>query len=135
MRKWKIEGQCTIGGLINILEECPPLSTVRFRFGMIVPLSIDSWRWAYDEATITYGFPNGKHPLVADLLGWLKNSVDPNKTFEGWKGGDYHFHLSTPIHVDERGDVTCTEISKVSVEGVGLGSTQTVWLHTKVRER
>lgn len=102
--------QVTIGQLLGLLEGMPDDAIVRFPFAYTGPASIASWRGVYAEAAI--GHTSGQHadhlPTVGSFKQMLLDCMGP--VYEGWKGGDFTFTMDTPIHVDNPGQCTNTEI-------------------------
>ncbi len=105
----------TIGEVLNALEGVGDDLTVRFAFGGVSPTRVDSWRGIYAEAAL--GFSSGEYgdprctvgALRKELLGALEQS------YEGWRGGTYEYTRETPLHVDNQGCYTNTELVKVQV--------------------
>ena len=89
----------TIGELIKVLEDSTPDTLVKFDKGGS-PTSPHSYRGYYSDLA----FETQKKPIRATvLLGILKDSV-LDKTFEGYKGGDYVMSADKPIWKAEYGD-------------------------------
>lgn len=101
--------QLTLGDLISKLKESNPGMTIKFDFCYFCPVSINSYRGYYDHLAI--GYEQYKEVTVAQLLTLCEGAV--GKTFEGYKGGDYKMSLSTPLWVDNYGEMTGTTITGV----------------------
>lgn len=107
----------TIGEVIDALATAKPDVRVVFDFGGVVPTRVASWRGIYAEAAL--GFEGGDYsananPTAGTLLANLRESID-GRTFDGWKGGDYRFDRDTPLHIDNRGCYTNTELTRIDV--------------------
>jgi hypothetical protein len=106
----------TIGEVIAALETAKQDATVCFGFGYVYPTTVRSWRGIYAEAAL--GFEGGDygsgHPKVSEVLAELRQSID-GRTYEGWKGGTYKYDKDTPLHVDNRGNSSDTDIIAVRV--------------------
>lgn len=132
--KIKIEGQLTIGKMLEILDSVhfnADKTMVRFEFGYCVPTQISSWRGIYSEAALGHdgGTYDLAHLSVSEFKRMLVESMGPVQ--QGWKGGDYIFTMDTPLHVDNRGNVSHTEIVAVKFN---IKSDE-VWLKTKIRNQ
>ena len=64
------------------------------RYGFTYP---HSWRGAYDEVAFETCGRVTLRQVLADVEGAL------NGTFTGWKGGEYSYDHSTPVHLDSPG--------------------------------
>lgn len=123
----------TIGELIDALmnSPAPTGAEVFFELGFTRPTTIASWRGDYSMAALGYAlYSRGAedHPTVESLLTELNQSIEPGRTYEGWKGGDNQFTRDTPLWVDNYGDGGHSRISKVKYDGFA------VWLRVKNRE-
>ena len=105
-------GPMTIGEFIDRLERAPVDYHVVFDFGRLAPTRIKSWRGIYAEAAI--GYAEAGPPTVRELLLELYGSVD-GRTYRGYKGGEYSFDRNTPLHVDNYGEYSHTEIADVRI--------------------
>ena len=107
----------TIGDVISALEKASGEAVVRFDFGGTYPTTVDSWRGAYDEAAI--GFSSDRYAdtsvTVEEVLAELHSAID-GREYGGWKGGSYRYTRDTPLHVDNRGCYSQTDIDRVQVE-------------------
>lgn len=121
----------TIGELKNILLTARPEQYVYFDFCNCRPTTIDSWRGIYAEPALGWA-PTGYSANAADaseqttvktLLDELEEAT--STCYGGWKGGDYYYHDNSPLHIDNSGDSTNTEIDRVTVDGLY------VIIHTK----
>lgn len=100
-----------IGTLISLLERCPSTARVKFGFSGFAPTTVSSWRGVYAEAAIEY---KQHHEItVAQLIAELNKAT--MNTYHGYKGGEYTYHIHTPIHVDNWGEWTGTEITAVQI--------------------
>lgn len=96
----------TTGGFLTLLEEIIKTE------GSRLPLYAEgrwigefgSWRGAYSEAAIGFGFYGALSAL--GLRNRIADALKNVEVFEGYKGGDYIFDPSTPLHVDDYGDCT-----------------------------
>lgn len=107
----------TIGEVIDALERAKTDVQVVFSFGYLVPTSVDSWRGIYAEAAIGYKY-DGRYtdrPTVDALLGELRNAID-GREYSGWKGGEFRYNRDTPLHVDNPGEYSCTEITSIEIK-------------------
>ena len=111
--------QITLGELIEQLENAGTKDdgedkTVCFDFGSAIPTSLDSWRGSYNELALGYelsGYDGeGKYAesTAEKLLNELKNAID--KTYTGWKGGEYTMNENTPLWVANSGNADNTGI-------------------------
>lgn len=122
----------TIGELKGILTSIEDKSKyVKFDFCNCRPTRIDSWRGAYAEAALGWT-PTGysahdsetKHYItVQELIVELERGT--SSVYGGWKGGDYYYDDRSPLHIDNPGDCTHTEIASVEV------CKNSVIIHTK----
>lgn len=112
----------TIGELKEILKTAKPDQNVYFDFCNCRPTTIDSWRGSYDEPALGWT-PTGysanaademKQTTVKELLDELDKGT--SNCYSGWKGGDYHYDDYSPLHIDNSGDYTSTEIDRVEVD-------------------
>ena len=100
---WPMDGQMTLGALIDALEaiHCKEgHSGVFTDFCGLAPTGrVYSYRGDYSHFAIEvgreYDFPS--KCSLPGLIEVLKGSV--GKTFEGWKGGDYTMKRDTPVWV------------------------------------
>lgn len=119
--------QITLGDLIKEIKECGTMNddedkTVDFDFGTALPTTLDSWRGSYAELALGYklsGYDNDDDHFTEitakDLLENLKSAID--KTFGGWKGGEYRMEESTPVWVANPGSSGNTGIIGVIDKG------------------
>lgn len=108
----------TTNELIGILRGAKQDSLVYFDFCGCVPTTIASWRGIYAEPALGWA-PGGwsgkaRSPAVAMLLAELEKSID-GREYSGWKGGEYCYTGNEPLHVDNPGDCTDTNITHVTV--------------------
>jgi len=108
-----------IGEVKRMLRKADPSLTVYFGFASCVPTTVGSWRGIYAEPAIGWA-PSGRNgdgvaPTVAALLEELERATD-GRRYSGWKGGKYAYRDSDTLHVDNPGDCTNTEISRVELQ-------------------
>ena len=112
----------TIGEILDAIANADDEASITFDFGGISPTKVDSWRGSYDEAAI--GFSSGQYGepcvTVKQFRAALQIALTPGVTYSGWKGGEYQYTKSTPLHVDNRGCYSNTEISRVEVQDWGV---------------
>lgn len=119
----------TLGEVIDELKRAEPGGIVQFDFCYTAPTTVGSYRGCYSDLAIgwqpaTYDSESETHwPLATTILERLESAV--GKTFEGYKGGDYHMDRDTPLWVANYSDAGGTSIVRVSHE---YG---TVILHTE----
>lgn len=108
----------TIGEVLTALKRAKPDVYVMFGFGGVCPTTVGSWRGIYAEAAI--GFTSGEYGhdgcTVEQLTNELTKAITPGVTYSGWKGGEYQYTEDTPLHVDNRGECTNTEIARIQVD-------------------
>lgn len=97
----------SLGELIALLETRPQEQDVRFDFGYIRPVGVDSYRGFYDHLAIEYT-TGGKDMTVAELLAELRGAV--GRVFMGYKGGDFRMNRSTPMWVANHGESNSTAV-------------------------
>lgn len=105
----------TLGQLKDALQAFSETHAVRFSCNglRVQPTSFGSWRGFYAELALGYesmGYA-ATAVTVGELLTWIKSAN--GCTFEGWKGGDFKMDYNTPVHVDNRGCYTKTDITGV----------------------
>lgn len=108
----------TIGQVIDELKKAKDMNgRVYFMPLRCVPTTVDSWRGVYAEPAIGWE-PSGysgtvkEYPTVSSLISELQKAID-GRAYGGWKGGEYEYSRSSPLHVDNPGDCTNTEISSI----------------------
>jgi len=97
---WKAERsltQLTLGDAIQKLEDAPCV-LIKFDTGSN-PLSADSYRGYYSDLAISEGESDVS---TKELYITLSNAI--NRTFFGYKGGDFFMDKSTPLWMAEYGD-------------------------------
>ena len=111
----------TLGEIIRELERARPDLDVYFDFAQCVPDGIASWRGIYAEPALGWaatgysGNGRQKRPTVADVLAQLREPLEPQSHYEGWKGGSYSYSEGSPVHVDNPGDCTYTVIDRIDI--------------------
>ena len=104
----------TIGEVLEALKACKPTASVHFDFCDCVPAVVDSWRGVYAEAALGWSpYSRDAMTTVSQLIVELKSSIADDREFVGWKGGKYRYRLDTPLHVDNRGKCTYTDLASV----------------------
>lgn len=125
---FKEESQLSLGEIIEKIEKAGLTKgnggpkSVMFDFGTAIPTTLASWRGSYSELALGYsltGYDNDqKHfnDITAEaLLRELRSGI--NKTFEGWKGGDFTMYEDTPVWVSNPGNGSHTAIVDVFDDG------------------
>ncbi|TXH42403.1 MAG: hypothetical protein E6Q97_35740 [Desulfurellales bacterium] len=108
----------TIGQLLDKQRTADPSAHVYFDFCNTTPTTVASWRGIYAEPAIGWA-PTGyteqaiQAKTVGELIAELEQAILPDMPFGGWKGGTYYYDLTSPLHVDNRGDCTNTSIVDV----------------------
>lgn len=98
-----IYGQLTLGDIITKLELLSPDTPILFDFGPS-PTKLDSWRGSYAELAL--GFTDTTPNTVGNLLTECLSAV--NRTFLGYKGGEYTMDRQTSVWVANYGEVGCS---------------------------
>lgn len=101
--------QITLGQLIQLLSHVDPKKEVRFDFARFTPGSLDSYRGYYGQLALSWGEDT---KTAGDLLKECRETV--GKVMQGYKGGDFTMHESTPVWVANYGD--CHDTALVGVE-------------------
>jgi hypothetical protein len=115
----------TINKLIKELKKAKPLDSVRFDFCGCTPTEIACWRGIYAEPALGWaptgysGMVGQKTHTASSLIEELERAIN-GRVYCGWKGGDYYYDGNEPLHVDNDGDYTQTNISHVSVTDYGV---------------
>lgn len=107
---------CTLGKLIDLLEQREQGQQVIFDFCRVQPGHLISYRGYYHMLAITpnfgafkYDHPRYNTPItVGELLAQLKAAV--GATFEGYKGGVFVMSRDTWLWVDALGESTGTAV-------------------------
>lgn len=121
--------QLTLGELILKLKPIveknadePEQPRVVFDFGTAFPTSLASWRGSYEELALGYALSgydastNHFGEIKADaLLNELESALQ--KTYTGWKGGEFSMHKGTPVWVANPGNSGNTAIVEVVDNG------------------
>ncbi len=98
-----------LGDLIDTLAELPPDAPIQWDDGRPVG-RLHSYRGFYRQLALG---GDGRSPTVADVLTDAREAVD--KTFEGYKGGDFVMNRHTPIWAADYGDTTDYGIAGAAV--------------------
>lgn len=137
-KRFDAHGDCmTLGELRDALATARPEAEVQYNMlGLRWDGCLRSWRGIYAEPAIGWQsdrdrWRDGK-PVsitVADMLREIDDALG-GREFAGYKGGTYRYGRSSPVHVDNRGDYTSTNLVGVVVwtSGEGDGTVQTVTL-------
>jgi hypothetical protein len=111
----------TIAEILKELKSAKPEMRVYYDFANCIPTRVDSWRGVYAEPALGWE-PSGysaakqvKYPTVADLIKEIEQASNSKTVYSGWKGGDFTYTPNLPLHVDNPGDCTNTEIVRVEV--------------------
>jgi len=112
-----------LGELRKLLADVPQKAQVYFDFAHCFPTKIDSWRGIYAEPALGWaasGYSRNDRafevPTAAQLVGELDYALS-GREYTGWKGGDFTYNASSPLHIDNPGDCSNTEIVGVDVIG------------------
>lgn len=125
----------TLGDLIDKLERialsCDADCWVCYDFCNAIPTTGGSWRGDYSNLAIgwTTDWEWDKRPLLKDFVKHLRENCY-NKTFEGYRGGNYKMTGNTPVWVDKYGEATSTAITGVSSIRGSSGEVYRVILNT-----
>lgn len=113
-----IRPQLTLGQLITRLGDMTPSlsldASICFDFEYACPTTLTSWRGSYEELALQFEF-SGAPPSLQDLLTEVRSGV--GRVFEGYKGGQYLMHESTPVWVSNYGHAGHTAIIGVFSNG------------------
>ena len=106
-------GQMLLGELVNAVHAIPDADAVVTIDGVHTPKHVQSYRGYYNELAIEYeDNPSGiRAEALLDLLAGAIGS-----THQGYKGGDYTMHRSTPVWVSHYS--TCEGRAVVGVANV-----------------
>ena len=93
--------------VIEKLKKMPSDRNVFFNFCHCVPTTVDSWRGIYSELALGWDMPSyDKIITVAGLIKELESAITQ-------KGGDFSYNLDSPLHIDNPGKYTLTEIEDI----------------------
>lgn len=107
--------QVNLGELIKLLKQVKkPKTTVRFNFAYFKPTNFQSYRGYHDHLALGWE-ESDKEITVAELLTQCRLAV--NKSYAGYKGGEYTMTLATPLWVANRGN--CHNTAIVGIVDVG----------------
>lgn len=113
--------QLNLGELIQKIENCGLIAddgafkAITYDFANIIPTTLDSWRGNYAELAL--GWTTDSNMTVDILLKELKSALDPDKYYQGWRGGNFKMDENTPVWVDNPGRYSRTAI--VGVKDLG----------------
>ena len=99
----------TLGELIDTLKSFPKDYLVFIKPYDLVPYGFTSYRGYYDQLALEYDIEG--HCTVEKLLKLAKQSV--NKTFIGYKGGEFVMTKNTPIWISNYGNTSNILLTKV----------------------
>lgn len=103
----------TIKQVLDILKQAPSDASVHYSYFRCVPTVVDSWRGIYAEAALGWAPSEYTNRITAQKL--IKELEDSfGRQFTGWKGGEYCYYEDTPLHIDNPGECTNTEIDKIT---------------------
>ena len=105
----------TLGEIVDVLKRKDPTWHVYYDFVQFAPEGIHSYRGYYDQIALGYGH---KPITVAELLGLCQGAI--GKDFEGYKGGTYTMHATTPVWVANYDESGSTAIVDIVERGYGL---------------
>lgn len=115
----------TTNQLINQLKLARPNAKVFFDFCGIAPDEVRSWRGIYAEPALGWKVISwDEGHTVESLIEELNKAISGN-VFYGYKGGEFQYDGDEPLHIDNDGEYTNTEISHI--EDLGYK----VVIHTK----
>lgn len=115
----------TLGEFIKQLEKIPKNYLVFIKPYDLIPQDFDSYRGYYDQLALNYDI-NGSC-TVEKLLKLAKQSV--NKTFIGYKGGEFVMTKNTPIWISNYGNTSSILLTKVEIPFDGY-----VYIYGEYRE-
>lgn len=100
--------QLTIGGLLESLRRFDSEADVFFDFCRTSPTRISSYRGYYDHPALGWTDTGraGEITKVRELIEELEAAL--GKSYEGWKGGTYHYNLKSSLFIDNPGNATDT---------------------------
>jgi hypothetical protein len=117
----KVNGQLTIGALIDVLDAVPRELPLRIDgHARLRPVtSIASYRGYYEDVAIGYGSDRGirftEGTTVGALRDELEQAVKRRRTIFGYKGGTWQCYPSTVVWVANFGDATHAAVTGVVV--------------------
>lgn len=102
----------TLGELIAELKKVPGELSIKIAAPMdLVPTEVHSYRGYYSDLAIDFECSYSTK-TVKEFLPTLEEAV--GKTFEGYKGGDFHMPAATPIWVSRYGQASGALVRGVS---------------------
>ena len=109
-----------IGEIKHALKGAEKNAQVFFDFTNCVPTTVHSWRGIYAEPAIGWRSTESMRagdsvPTVESFLRELNIAIEPDREYAGWKGGSFSYDDNSPLHVDNPGMYTCTEIVRIAV--------------------
>lgn len=105
----------SVGQVLEVLRQVPPDHKVWFDFCRTRPIGVASWRGIYAEPALAWSGEGAT--TAAELILWLEKAIAPGQKFHGYKGGEYQFAARDPLHIDNWGEYTETEIHKITFDG------------------
>ena len=107
---------CNLGDFIALLRASPPGNRLVIAGPLhLVPNDVDSYRGYYEDLAISFFVPPesyGLQTLTRAFLDTLESAID--KTFTGYKGGDYRMDADSNLWVSNYG--ACTHAAVLGVE-------------------
>lgn len=102
-----------LGELINKLKTLEQEAEIRIEAGdlIVYPQGFDSYRGYNSELAIGFSGDYGTEIIVKDFLKYCELAVD--KSFTGWKGGDFLMTRKTLVHIDNFGNVSNIVINNI----------------------
>ncbi len=95
-----VEGQLTIGDLLEKLQKAPPAALVSLP-GMDRGFSsVVSYRGYYDQPALVVQWDSVTTDVL-ELTATLQVAIEPNTRLHGWKGGEYQMTRQSPLWVVE----------------------------------
>lgn len=100
-------GVMRLGQFIDALKKCDQDKEIYFDFYWFVPHGLRSYRGYYDH--LAFGFSGDVESVkVSEVLKLSQDALE--KTFEGYKGGDFTMTENTPLWVGNYGECRDTAI-------------------------
>ena len=106
-----------LGQFLDVLETIEPSAYIYIAGCPVVmsPGEPDSYRGYYDQLAISV--QRASYSVAGDLLKTMKAALD--KTFTGYKGGEYRMHLGTPLWLANHGEASGTRVTGIR-EAIGF---------------
>jgi hypothetical protein len=107
-----------LGQFIDALSEINPNQGIYYDWGSLYPTHFESYRGYYDQLALGIDASRSSLVTVGSLLQHASDCID--KTFTGWKGGEYTMSRKTMLWVCNPGMTSDTVI--VGVRDAGYGA-------------